>query len=316
MGALHDGHLALIRHAARECPHVLVSIFLNPAQFAPHEDLASYPVQFAKDAAALAALDAELASSSSSSSVHGRIAAVFAPSVAEMYPSGFPGQEIRSTGSFVTVTPVGDVLEGVARPTFFRGVATVVTKLLNAALPDRIYLGQKDVQQTVVLRRLVRDFLVPTDVVVVPTVRDPVDGLALSSRNVYLGARRRRIAPVLWRALCAAEAAYRDGGARGRGQILAAAHSVLNRVAAEQAALRPHERTVFEVAYVSLADPDTMMELDVVEPERGAVLAGAVRMLPVEEAVDGEDLGHEGGPAVRLLDNIILPAMATGASTG
>ncbi|KAK7421864.1 pantoate-beta-alanine ligase [Neonectria magnoliae] len=302
MGALHKGHLSLIRAAAAENHHVVVSIYVNPAQFGVREDLASYPVTWEQDAAALAALDRELADDGANL---GRISAVFAPSTDEMYPSGFPGQDVDSKGSFVTITPVGDVLEGASRPTFFRGVATVCMKLFNVVQPERVYFGQKDVQQTVVIRRMVRDFLLPTSVVIGPTARGP-DGLALSSRNVYLGPRRRGVAIVLPGALRTAEAVYTSTGLRDRASILGAAHNFVAAVAQVQADLPPSERVAFELDYLSLSDPETMLEVDEVDPARGAVLSGAVKMLPVETPREGEDLGHSGGPAVRLIDNIIL----------
>ncbi|KAF4920003.1 Pantothenate synthetase [Colletotrichum viniferum] len=302
MGALHDGHLSLIRAAARENHHVVVSIYVNPAQFGVAEDLASYPQTWARDTAVLRDLDRELAGDGANL---GRVSAVFAPTTADMYPAGFPGQEPSSKGSFVTITPVGEVLEGASRPTFFRGVATVCMKLFNIVQPERVYFGQKDVQQTVVIRRMVEDFMLPTEVVVGETMREP-DGLALSSRNVYLGARRRAVATVLSRALRAAEEAYTRGGALERDAILAAANQVAAGVLSEQAKLAPAERVMFEVDYISLADPDSMQEINTVVPTKGAILSGAVKMLPVEEPQPGEDLGHSGGPSVRLIDNIIL----------
>jgi pantoate--beta-alanine ligase len=301
MGALHAGHLALIRAAARENHHVVVSVYVNPAQFGIREDLASYPVTWDADVAALVKLDRELADDGHNL---GRISAVFAPTTQDMYPAGFPGQEVDSKGSFVTITPVGEVLEGRSRPTFFRGVATVCMKLFNAVQPERVYFGQKDVQQTVVIKSLVRDFMLPIEVVIEPTARAD-DGLALSSRNVYLGERRRAVATVLHDALRAAEEAYRGGG-RDRGVVLGAAEKSVADALAAQMALAPEKRVQFEVDYISLADPDTMQELDVVDPARGGILSGAVKMLPVEAPQEGEDLGHSGGPAVRLIDNIIL----------
>lgn len=301
MGALHEGHLSLIRAAARENHHVVVSIYVNPAQFGISEDLASYPVTWAADTEILAKLDRELADDGANL---GRISAVFAPTTADMYPGGFPGQEVGSKGSFVTITPVGEVLEGASRPTFFRGVATVCMKLFNIVQPDRVYFGQKDVQQTVVIKSMVRDFMLPTEVVIGPTTR-AADGLALSSRNVYLGERRRKAATVLYRALRAAEDTF-AGGARDREAILGAAKNVTDDVLAEQMAMAPEMRVKFEVDYISLADPSSMEELTVVDPAKGGILSGAIRMLPVEAPQDGEDLGHSGGPLVRLIDNIIL----------
>ncbi|KAL8408391.1 hypothetical protein RB594_006996 [Gaeumannomyces avenae] len=307
MGALHRGHEALVRAAARENHHVVVSIYVNPAQFGAREDLGSYPKTWDADCALLRRLDAELADDGSNL---GRVSAVFAPSTPEMYPSGFPGQEPDSHGSFVTITPVGTLLEGRSRPTFFRGVATVCLKLFNVVTPDRVYFGQKDVQQTVVVRRMVRDLRLDTDVVVCPTERE-ADGLALSSRNVYLGPRRRAQATVLHRALRAAERAFAEGGRRDRAAVLGAAEAVVRDALAAQMALPPARRVVFEVDYISLADPDTMEELDEVDPARGGILSGAIKMLPVEEPQPGEDLGHSGGPAVRLIDNLILDPIQT-----
>ncbi|KAM3457739.1 hypothetical protein MY3296_000812 [Beauveria thailandica] len=301
MGALHEGHLALIRAAARENHHVVVSVYVNPAQFGIREDLASYPVTWDADAAALARLDRALADDGTNL---GRISAVFAPTTADMYPSGFPGQAVDSKGSFVSITPVGEVLEGASRPTFFRGVATVCMKLFNIVQPERVYFGQKDVQQTVVIRRMARDFILPTEVVVCPTERES-DGLALSSRNVYLGTRRRRVGIVLHRALGAAANSYAAGNL-DRAAVLGTAREVVAAVVQAQARLPPTQRVLFEVDYISLADPDTLQEIDAIDPARGAVLSGAIKMLPLEEAVPGEDVGHAGGPAVRLIDNIIL----------
>lgn len=301
MGALHEGHLSLIRLAARECHAVVVSHYVNPAQFGVKEDLASYPSTWDSDMASLAALDRELAEDGNNL---GRIAAVFSPQTAEMYPSGFPGQEVDSKGSFVSITPVGEVLEGKSRPTFFRGVATVCMKLFNVVQPEKVYFGQKDVQQTVVIKTMVKDFLMPVDVVVGETMREE-DGLAMSSRNVYLGERRRRVATVLYKALRAAEGRFAAGQVE-REQILGAARKVVDGVLEEQMALKPEERVRYEVDYISLADPETMEELQSVDKARGGILSGAIKMLPVEAPQEGEDLGHNGGPAVRLIDNIIL----------
>ncbi|KAG6032997.1 hypothetical protein E4U19_006989 [Claviceps sp. Clav32 group G5] len=307
MGALHEGHMALIRAAARENHHVVVSIYVNPAQFGIREDLASYPVTWETDTAALAKLDGELADEGANL---GRVSAVFAPTTPDMYPSGFPGQEVDSKGSFVTITPVGEVLEGASRPTFFRGVATVCMKLFNIVQPERVYFGQKDVQQTLVIRRMVQDLMVPTEVVVCPTERES-DGLALASRNVYLGTRRRKVGLVLYRALRAAENAYRGGEAQtSRAAILGAAQAVCDGVLQAQKDMKSSERALFDIDYLSLADPDSLQELDEVDPRRGAILSGAVKMLPVEDPQEGEDLGHSEGPAVRLIDNIILPPKA------
>ncbi|KAI0200227.1 pantoate-beta-alanine ligase-like protein [Astrocystis sublimbata] len=301
MGALHEGHLSLIRAAARESHHVVVSIYVNPAQFGIKEDLASYPVTWDTDCKILAGLDRELADDGANL---GRISAVFAPTTHEMYPSSFPGQEVDSKGSFVVMTPVSELLEGRTRPTFFRGVATVCMKLFNIVQPEKVYFGQKDVQQTVVIRNMVKDFMLPIDVVIGQTSREP-DGLALSSRNVYLGVRRRKVATVLNRALRAAEETYLKG-TLDRETVLKAANAVVDAVSHEQLALAPEQRVKYEVDYISLADPSTMEEVMDIDPNVGGILSGAIKMLPVESPQPGEDLGHSDGPAVRLIDNIVL----------
>lgn len=309
MGALHEGHLGLIREAARRGHNkIVVSIYVNPAQFGVAEDLDSYPKTWDADCAALRALYEELLTQQQPP--QGLEVAVFAPTTREMYPSGFPGQEVDSDGSFVTITPVGSVLEGRTRPTFFRGVATVCMKLFNIVQPSRVFFGQKDVQQTVVIRKMLRDLCMPLEAVVVPTVRDQGDGLALSSRNVYLGARRRRVAPVLARALRAAEEAYLARGALEAGEVVPAALKVILDTLDEQKELPPHEGVLFQLDYISLADPDTMEEIEEIDPSRGAILSGAIKMLPVYAPQEGEDLGHNDGPPVRLIDNIILPPRA------
>ena len=165
MGALHEGHLSLVRLARQQARHAVVSIFVNPTQFAPHEDFASYPRTLDKDAAKLQSVDASL---------------IFAPSAAEMYPDGF------ATG--ITVGGPAHGLESDFRPHFFAGVATIVAKLLIAALPDCAMFGEKDYQQLLVVKQLARDLGLPTQIIACPTVREP-DGLAMSSRNAYLSAR-------------------------------------------------------------------------------------------------------------------------------
>jgi pantoate--beta-alanine ligase len=301
MGALHAGHLSLISRAAKENSAVVVSIYVNPAQFGVHEDLDSYPKTWEHDIALLKTLDRELSDDGGNL---GHIAAVFAPSTNTMYPSGPPAQEVDGKGSFVTITPVGEKLEGVQRPTFFRGVATVCMKLFNIVMPERVYFGQKDVQQTVVIRRMVKDLHLDTEVVVVDTVREK-GGLAMSSRNVYLGERRRRFATVLSRSLRAAEVAYLEGG-RTREQVLGEAKKLAAQKMDEQMAMEPSKRVRFEVGYLSLSDPETLEEIDAIDESKGAILSAAFKMLPVEEPQEGEDLGLSGGPAVRLIDNVIL----------
>lgn len=282
MGALHDGHLSLIRAAAAENPSIVVSIFVNPAQFAPHEDLARYPRTLNVDVQQLEKLNAELPPES------GKIEALFLPSVEEMYPSGIPLDQGQQRGAFVSVHGLSEQLEGVTRPHFFRGVATVCTKLFNAVQPDAAYFGQKDVQQTVVLRRLVQDLLIPIDLRVCETIREAEDGLAMSSRNVYLGDKRRSVAGGLYRALRTGEEAYKSG-ANDRKTVLEAVEKVLENVGKE-------DGVKVEVEYLSLADWKELNELEVLDGRGGAILSGAVRMMPTQE----------GEAPVRIIDNIIF----------
>ncbi|MDO8535275.1 MAG: pantoate--beta-alanine ligase [Xanthobacteraceae bacterium] len=204
MGALHDGHVSLVRLARRHATRVVVSIFVNPAQFAPHEDFARYPRSWKADLAALAKEKVDL---------------VFAPAVEEIYPTGFATK----------VIPAGPALglETDFRPHFFAGVATVVAKLLIEAMPDLAYFGEKDYQQLLVIRRLARDLDLPVKIVGAPIVREK-DGLALSSRNFYLTPAERTAAPTLHRTLKQCAAAIKSGEpidailARGRREIEAA----------------------------------------------------------------------------------------------
>ena len=251
MGYLHEGHLSLVRQARRECGAAAVSIFVNPTQFAPHEDFTRYPRNLERDLRLLAGEGVDL---------------VFVPEVGEMYPQGF--------GTAVVLPAADEVLEGAARPDHFRGVATVVCKLLNIVQPTRAYFGQKDAQQTVVVRQMVRDLNMPTQVVVAPTVRE-ADGLAMSSRNSYLTPEQRVAATVLHRALAAAQEHLASGERRGDAlrQIMAA-------VLAGEPLARPE--------YVSVADPLTLRELAEVGP-RGALISLAVRV-----------------GAVRLIDNLLV----------
>lgn len=300
MGALHAGHLSLVRQAAAENTDVFVTVYVNPTQFGLNEDLASYPKTWEADLELLHQLDQELASAG-----QGRVSAVFAPSTKTMYPTMPPDSSIPGVGSFVEMRPLGQLLEGASRPVFFRGVATVCMKLFNICTPDRVYFGQKDIQQTVVIKRLVKDFHLNMDVRIGATSRE-TDGLALSSRNVYLGARRRSVGIVLNQALRKAEAQYK-AGKRLRGDILWPAVDHGDKVQLEQEMMEPSKRVRFQVDYISLADPDTMEEVDQVDETKGAILSGAVKMLPVEEPHEGEELGvGDGQIPVRLIDNIIL----------
>jgi pantoate--beta-alanine ligase len=190
MGALHAGHLSLVRAALDECSAVIVSIFVNPTQFGPNEDFGRYPRTFAADCALLEA-----------ESIQSEIA-VFAPSVDELYPAG--------AKTFVEVDELSSRLDGLSRPGHFRGVATVVAKLLISAAADRAYFGQKDAAQVAVIRRLTADLLIPTNIIVCPIIRE-ADGLAMSSRNAYLTPEQRKQARVLSRAVRTIETKFAAG---------------------------------------------------------------------------------------------------------
>ncbi|MSO70276.1 MAG: pantoate--beta-alanine ligase [Alphaproteobacteria bacterium] len=188
MGALHDGHLALVEVARREAERVVVTIFVNPSQFAPREDFSRYPRDFDGDLAKLARLQTDL---------------VFAPDVSDMYPKGFATR--------VNVSGLSEGLCGATRPHFFGGVATVVTKLLNQCAADVAIFGEKDYQQLLVVKRLAADLDIPTRIIGMPTVRE-ADGVALSSRNVYLTPEQRRVAPLLHQTLQAIAKTAHSGG--------------------------------------------------------------------------------------------------------
>lgn len=304
MGALHEGHLSLIRQAAAENTDVFVSIYVNPTQFGVSEDLDSYPRTWDSDVEKLDNLNKELARMGGNQAP-GRITAILAPTSKVMYPTLPPSSEVDADGSFVTITPLSRKLEGASRPVFFRGVSTVCMKLFNIATPDRAYFGQKDVQQTVIIKRMAKDFHLGTEIVIGPTAREP-DGLAMSSRNVYLGDRRRAVGLVLFNALKEAEKAYESGAVK-REDILGAANHLTQQVLSEQQALQPSERALYEVSYISLADPDSLDELDVVDPSKGAILSGAIKMAPLEESKPGEDPGlGDGEVPVRLIDNFVF----------
>ncbi len=251
MGALHAGHLSLVARARKENDHVATSIFVNPAQFGPAEDFAAYPRALDADLALLASLGVD---------------AVWAPSASEVYPPGFQ--------TWITVEDVSAPLEGARRPGHFRGVATVVAKLLNVFRPARAYFGQKDAQQVAVIRRMVEDLSFPVDVVVCPIVREK-DGLALSSRNVYLGPDERRAAPALHRALEAARAAW-ESGERDASRL----RTILTETLAEEPLVRED--------YVSVADPATLVELERVE---GAALLSLAARIGKTRLIDNLVLG-------------------------
>lgn len=251
MGFLHDGHLALARQARAECDAVVASLFVNPLQFGPGEDFDRYPRALETDLAMLEAAGVD---------------AAFTPGVADLYPAGFDTRVEPGT--------VAQSLEGAARPGHFGGVATVVLKLFNITRADRAYFGRKDAQQVAVIRRMIRDLNVPVEMIVAPTVREP-DGLAMSSRNTYLGPAERAAAAVVFRALNAARTDFAAGE-----RDADALRARMARVLASEPLARPD--------YVSLADPDTL------EEARGSIDAGVLASLAV----------RFGG--TRLIDNLLL----------
>jgi pantoate--beta-alanine ligase len=202
MGALHEGHLTLMGAAREICDTLIVSIFVNPTQFGPNEDFTRYPRDIARDA--------EVA-------FGGGVDLIFAPSVEDMYPDGF--------STYITVEELSDRLEGASRAGHFRGVATVVAKLLNVIQPKFAFFGRKDAQQVILLKRMVRDLAMDVEIVVVPTVREE-GGLALSSRNFYLSPAERKAAPVLYNALERGRVLY-NSGERDSARLIGAMKSVI-----------------------------------------------------------------------------------------
>jgi len=264
MGALHEGHASLIRAAAASCGAVAVSIFVNPTQFGPNEDFSRYPRTFAADCALAEAAGADV---------------VFAPSVDELYPSG--------AAAFVEVEGLSDRLDGKSRPGHFRGVATVVCKLFIAAEPDRAFFGQKDAAQVAVLRRMVLDLRLATEIVVCPIVRES-DGLALSSRNIYLSPEEREWALTLSRAIRQAESLF-AAGERLAAKITQAARITF----AEMPQIR--------VDYIALVDWATLEPVEVAA--RGSLFAVAA-WVGATRLIDNTILGLESSANDRWLDSL------------
>jgi len=246
MGYFHEGHLSLMRRAKAECDLCVVSLFVNPTQFGPSEDFQRYPRDFARDAAMAESVGVDL---------------LFAPEVEEMYPEGYQ--------TYVEVTEVTRRLEGAARPVHFRGVATVCTKLFHIVQADRAYFGKKDYQQLKVIQRMVRDLNIPTEIVPCETVREP-DGLAMSSRNVYLKPDERQAATVLYRALCAGRDAIL-AGERDAKKVQALVEQVI--------ATEPLVKT----EYVDVADAETLEPLTDL---RGEVVISLAARVGVARLID------------------------------
>jgi pantoate--beta-alanine ligase len=236
MGALHEGHLSLVRAAKAQCDVVVTSIFVNPLQFGPNEDLAKYPRNFDRDRELLRQEGVDL---------------IFAPSAEEMYPAG--------AVTCVSVEGLSDKLCGRSRPGHFRGVTTVVSKLFNIVEPDRAYFGQKDAAQSAIIRRMVRDLNIPVQIVVCPIVREP-DGLAMSSRNAYLDPPQRQAALVLHRSLMAIQERFSEGERKVWALIEAGKHTF-----AQESSVR--------LDYLEVVDPDTLDPID--DLSRGALVAVA-----------------------------------------
>ncbi len=250
MGYLHQGHMKLVQTSKQNNPHTAVSIFVNPTQFAPSEDFSSYPRDLKRDLDLLEKAGVDL---------------VFTPSAKEIYPSNFQ--------TYVTVEEVSKPLEGSLRVGHFRGVATVVCKLFNIIEPKVAYFGQKDAQQVAVIKQMVRDLNMNVTLQVVETVREP-DGLAMSSRNVYLSAEERKAAPILWKALTACKNLY-GSGERDTNLLR------------EQAVKIITSEPLAKIEYVSIADKETLAEL--IRVSNGALLSLAVRF-----------------GKTRLIDNVVL----------
>jgi pantoate--beta-alanine ligase len=225
MGALHEGHLSLVRAAKAQCDLVAASIFVNPLQFGPNEDLAKYPRTFDRDRELFLQEGVDF---------------IFAPSVEEMYPAG--------AVTYVTVEGLSDKLCGRSRPGHFRGVTTVVAKLFNIVEPDRAFFGQKDAAQSTIIQRMVRDLNIPVRIVVCPIVREP-DGLAMSSRNAYLDPQQRESARVLYRSLMAVQERFDQGERKVRALIEAG-----TQVFAQVPSVR--------LDYFEIVDPETVDPLD------------------------------------------------------
>lgn len=251
MGALHEGHLSLIHEARALCDVVVASIFVNPAQFGPNEDYQSYPRDLTADAATLAEYNVDY---------------VFAPAVEEIYPQGF--------STYVTVEGLSGELEGASRPGHFRGVTTVVAILLNTVRPHFAFFGQKDAQQSIVVKQMVRDLAFDTEMVVLPIVREE-SGLAMSSRNAYLDSEQRQAATVLNRALMQARAAY-DEGERNATNLLELVRSTIE------------AQPLARIDYVSINDAVTLEKLERLD-EQPALLSLAVFF-----------------GKTRLIDNVVL----------
>jgi pantoate--beta-alanine ligase len=258
MGALHEGHLSLIHEARALCDVVVVSVFVNPTQFGPTEDFESYPRDLTRDSALLAEYNVDY---------------VFAPTAEEIYPAAF--------STYVTVDGLSDKLEGAARPGHFRGVSTVVAILINIVRPNFAFFGQKDAQQSIVIKQMIRDLAFDSEIVVLPIVREE-SGLAMSSRNAYLDDEERRAATILNRALSQARAAF-DSGERSASRLIDFVRTTIE------------QEPLARIDYVSLNDAETLAKLDKID-DRPALLSLAVFF-----------------SKTRLIDNVVLGSQRNAA---
>ncbi|KAI0923397.1 hypothetical protein AcV5_008959 [Taiwanofungus camphoratus] len=314
MGALHEGHLSLVRRSLAANDLTVLSIFVNPAQFAPHEDLATYPRTLPHDVELLSSVSvsipytaSDMASSvvPSSKSVVRQPSAIFLPSVSEMYPTGISQDVSVQKGTFVEVKGYGHQMEGRTRPTFFRGVATVVTKLFNVVEPTRTYFGQKDIQQALLLRRLTRDLLLshplPENLNIVPTARDPTTFLALSSRNAYLSPRERDLAaPALYAALEAGKRAWEAGASKD--ECIQITSGVITQTA-QRLGGDSGEKVETKIDYIEMNDSETFEVLP------SAVMRKQWESMVRENGEKGRAVILSGAMWVgrtRLIDNVIL----------
>jgi len=259
MGALHEGHLSLIHEARALCDVVVVSVFVNPTQFGPNEDFASYPRDLTRDSGLLAEYNVDY---------------VFAPTSEEIYPAGF--------STYVTVDGLSEKLEGAARPGHFRGVTTVVSILLNIVRPNFAFFGQKDAQQSIVIKQMVRDLAFDIEVVVVPIVREE-SGLAMSSRNAYLDDQERRAATVLNRALSQARLLY-DEGERSAPRLVELVRSTIG------------NESLARIDYVSLNDAETLEKIDKLSD--GPALLSIAVFIGKTRLIDNVVLGSQKNAAV------------------
>ncbi|KAL8738213.1 MAG: hypothetical protein Q9181_000984, partial [Wetmoreana brouardii] len=307
MGMLHAGHMSLIRLAASQSRSVIVSIYANPTQFASAEECTTYPSTLKADVALLEKLDEVLRREGSL----GRIEAVFAPTDREIYPFISDSTDFSTTsgrGSYITISPVlSQRLEGADQPHHFIGVATVCMKLFNVVRPHKAVFGEKDFQQTLVVKRLVDDLFLDIEIVVGETVREE-DGLAVSSRNVYLGnGRTRKVATVLWRALCAGARAFYGEGEVVREKILERCREEALNEQMVQERMDLSQRAMFKVLYFEMSDLGSLEDVEEVDTSKGALLSGAIRMLPLETVAENEGAGlRNGTDTIRLIDSIVL----------